>query len=82
MKPRTAQWRGAEVKSLYPGPITFMVTSCREDAGNESQKNGATIEVKTIILGRYNTFKFNFKRLQRSVQKITNMPNEQIRAFL
>ena len=39
------------------------------------RKDGSATEVKTIILGSYNTFKFNFKRLQRSVQNITNMPN-------
>ena len=59
VKPRTAQWRGAAVKSFYPGLLTFMVTSCRADAGNECEKT----------VGSYNTFKFNFKLLQRSRYK-------------
>lgn len=39
------------------------------------RKDGSATKVKTIILGSYNTFKFNFKRLQRSVQNIASMPN-------
>lgn len=70
---------GCGIEILEPRAVNSHGDKLSSERWEWVRKDGSATEgpteVKTIILGSYNTFKFNFKRLQRSVQNITNMPN-------
>lgn len=66
---------GCGIEILEPRAVNSHGDKLSSERWEWVRKDGSATEVKTIIWGSYNTFKFNFKRLQRSVQNITNMPN-------
>lgn len=73
LETKSSTVEGCGIEILEPRAVNSHGDKLSSERWEWVRKDGSATEVKTIILG--NTFKFNFKRLQRSVQNITNTPN-------